>query len=110
MAALESATERPALPDEVLLADELLERPRAHPRGERLPLGRGLEERLGSCSGESARRHAGQSTRGRSSDREDAGDVDEVMEHEQRSEHDRGDDADPADVASDIGVLMGGAH
>ena len=40
--------ERPSLADEVLLADELVERPRAHPRGERLPLRRRLEERLGT--------------------------------------------------------------
>ena len=42
----DAAAERPALADEVLLADELLEVARAHPRGERLALGRWLEERL----------------------------------------------------------------
>ena len=35
-----------ALADEVLLADELVEAPRAHPGGQRLALGRGLEQRL----------------------------------------------------------------
>ena len=46
--ARDAASERTALADEVLLADELVEIPRAHPGGERLALGRRLEERLGS--------------------------------------------------------------
>ena len=45
------AAERTALADEVLLADELVEVARAHPRGERLALGRRLEEGLGSGAG-----------------------------------------------------------
>ena len=46
--ARDAAPERPALADEVLLADELVEVARAHPGGQRLPLGRWLEEGLGS--------------------------------------------------------------
>ena len=38
----------PSLADEVFLADELVEVARAHPGGQRLPLGRWLEEGLGS--------------------------------------------------------------
>ena len=53
MAAGDAPAERPALADEVLLADELVEVARPHPRGERLPLGRRLEERLGSGAGRS---------------------------------------------------------
>ncbi len=51
MAAGDAAPERAAFADEVLLADELVEVARAHARGERLALGRGLEEGLGSCAG-----------------------------------------------------------
>ena len=51
VAAGDAAAERPALADEVVLADELVEVARAHPRGERLALGRWLEERLGPGSG-----------------------------------------------------------
>lgn len=47
MSAGDAAAERSALADEMLLADELVERPRPHPRRERLLLGRRLEERLG---------------------------------------------------------------
>ena len=46
MASGDAAAERAAFADEVLLADELRERPRSHPSGERLALGRWLEERL----------------------------------------------------------------
>ena len=42
------ATERPALADEVGLADELVEVARAHARGERLPLGRWPEQGFGA--------------------------------------------------------------
>ncbi len=48
MAAGHAAAERPALADEVLLADELGEGARAHPGRQRLALGRWLEERFGS--------------------------------------------------------------
>ena len=48
MAARDASAERAALADEVLLADELVEDSRAHPGGQRLPLGRWLEERFGS--------------------------------------------------------------
>ena len=42
------AAERPALADEVLLADELVEVARPHAGGERLALGRRLEQGFGS--------------------------------------------------------------
>ena len=58
MAAGDAPAERAALADEVLLADELVEVARAHPRGERLPLGRRLEEGLGSGTVGSAGRLA----------------------------------------------------
>ena len=47
MAAGDAAAQRPALADEVLLPDELLEVARAHPGGQRLALGRWLEEGFG---------------------------------------------------------------
>ena len=47
MAPGDAPAQRSALADEVLLSDELVERPRPHPRGERLAFGRWLEERLG---------------------------------------------------------------
>jgi hypothetical protein len=46
--ASDAASERAAFADEMLLADELLERPRAHAGGQRLALGRWLEEGFGS--------------------------------------------------------------
>src|SRR4029079_16935029 len=46
MPAVERPAERPTLPDQVLLADELVERARPHPSRERLGPGRGLEQRL----------------------------------------------------------------
>jgi hypothetical protein len=55
----DATAERPALPDEVLLADELVERSRPHPGGEGLLLGRRLEERLGPGAGCSAGRASG---------------------------------------------------
>ena len=58
VAAGDAAPERPALADEVLLADELVEVPRAHPRCERLALGRRLEEGLGPRAGRRRVRHA----------------------------------------------------
>ena len=49
-----AAAERSAFADEVALPDELLEAARAHARGERLALGRGMEERLGLGAGRAA--------------------------------------------------------
>ena len=46
MAAGDAPPQRPAFADEVVLADELIEAPRTHPGGQRLALGRWLEERL----------------------------------------------------------------
>jgi hypothetical protein len=54
MSAGDAASERSALADEMLLADELIEGPWPHPRRERLLLGRRLEERLGPGAGWSA--------------------------------------------------------
>ena len=45
------AAQRPALPDQVVLADELVERPRSHPGGERLRPGWWLEQRFGLVDG-----------------------------------------------------------
>ena len=45
MAPLDRAAERPTLPDEVVLADVLGQAARTHPGGERLALGRWLEQR-----------------------------------------------------------------
>jgi hypothetical protein len=53
MAAGDGPAERTTLTDEVLLADELVERSGAHPRRERLLLGRRLEQRLGAGAGRS---------------------------------------------------------
>jgi hypothetical protein len=52
MASRNRAPDRATLADEVLLPDELLERPRSHPRRERLPVGRRLEEGLGTSAGQ----------------------------------------------------------
>ena len=51
MAASDTPSQWPALADEVLLADELAEVARAHAGGQRLPLGRWLEEGLGPGAG-----------------------------------------------------------
>src|SRR6476661_8358258 len=48
VAAGDAPTQRTALADQVVLAHELIERPRTHPRGEGLALGRWLEQRLGT--------------------------------------------------------------
>ncbi len=58
VAAGDAPPQRSALADEVFLPDELLEVPRAHPGRERLALGRGLEERLGSGAGNATCWHA----------------------------------------------------
>ena len=55
MAAGDAAPKRAALADEMLLADELVEASRPHPRGKRLLLGRRLEQRLGTSAGQSGR-------------------------------------------------------
>ena len=53
MAAGHAAAEWTSLADEVVLPDELGQVARAHPGGQRLPLGRGLEEGFGSGAGRS---------------------------------------------------------
>ena len=59
------SAERAAIADEVALADELLERPRAHARGQRLPLGRRSEQGFGLGAGDGAPgRHAAMVSRG----------------------------------------------
>ena len=45
----------PPVADEMLLPDELVQVARPHPRGQRLPLGRRLEEGLGLGAGQPAR-------------------------------------------------------
>ena len=55
MAPGDAATQRAAIADEVVLADEFVQVARAHPRGQRLSLGRRLEQRFGSCAGQPAR-------------------------------------------------------
>src|SRR6187200_550046 len=57
MAARDRSPQRATLPDEVLLADELVEVARPHPRRQWLALGRWLEERLGPGAGWSPRWH-----------------------------------------------------
>ncbi len=58
MAAGDAAAQRSALPDEVVLPHELLERARTHASGERLALRWGLEQGFGSCApGTSSGRH-----------------------------------------------------
>ena len=52
MTARDGATKRPALANEVLLADELLEAARPHTGGQRLLLGRRLEQGLGTGAGD----------------------------------------------------------
>ena len=51
MAALEALAQRPALTDQVVLPDELVEAARPHPGGEGLPLGRRLEQAHGFRDG-----------------------------------------------------------
>ena len=64
MAPGDAPPERSALTDEVLLAHELRERAWSHPRGERLALGRWLEEGFGTGAGlRPGGRHRWQSTR-----------------------------------------------
>ena len=55
MPARDAAAQRPAIADEVVLADELVQVARPHARGQRLPLGRRLEEGFGSGAGQPAR-------------------------------------------------------
>lgn len=57
MAPGDRSSKRAALPDEVLLADELVEAARSHPGSQGLALGRWLEERLGPGAGWSPRWH-----------------------------------------------------
>ena len=55
MATGDASPKRSALADEMLLADELVEASRPHPRCQRLLLRRRLEQRLGLGAGQSAR-------------------------------------------------------
>ena len=50
MAAGDGAAQRSALAEQVLLADDLVECPRAHPGRERLAVGRRLEDGVGSSA------------------------------------------------------------
>lgn len=59
MAALDGPPQRTALADEMRLADELAQIPGPHPGGERLALGRRLEECLGACARETRRGSTG---------------------------------------------------
>ena len=108
VAARDRPAERAALADEVGLADELVERPRAHARGERLPLGRWTEQGLGTgarwmCAGWA---WADGSPR-RSADLEHPGDVDRDVQHEQHDQEQDRDAEDVLEVARDVGVLAG---
>ena len=101
MAAGDAAAERAALADEVVLADELVEVARAHPGGERLPLGRWLEEGLGSGAGRApgggmpamVARGRGRAPRQRRLRRAEPGDVDDDPQDEQDREQRAADDA-----------------
>ncbi len=110
----DAAAERPALADEVGLPDELLEVARAHARGERLSLGRWLEERLGTgAPGPGSRRgHARmvrRPTGAAGSDRAGAHRVGDDPEDDHDQDQRAADEGDPLDVATDVGVLLGRA-
>ncbi len=124
VAAGDAPAERAALADEVGLADELVEGPGSHPRGERLSLGRWLEQRLGTRAlGSTGGGHGPMVARARGptaavtgrigpvgpvpSDL-DAGDDRDDVQHDQQREQDAADRRDPPDVADDVGVLVGG--
>ena len=104
MAAGDRAAERTALADEVLLADELVERARAHPGGEGLALGRRPEQGFGPGAGDGAPgRHGPMVARAGSADRDHLRDVDQDPEGEQDREQERRDARDVLDVAGDVG-------
>ena len=120
MAAGDAAAERAALADEVFLADELLERSRPHPCGQRLTLGRWLEEGFGSgpararmaCRG-SAGRHAARwcaTARGQRLEEPDPGDLDDGPGAEQERDQRATDERDPLDVTRHVGVLSAGGR
>jgi hypothetical protein len=61
----DGSPQRPLLSDQVLLALELLEAPRTHARGERLSLGRRLEQGFRTGAGDASGGHAGSLGRAR---------------------------------------------
>src|SRR4051812_31425853 len=63
MAAVRTLPQRSALADEMFLADELVERSRAHSRGEWLRSRRRLEEAVRLRTGNAATGHGGDGTR-----------------------------------------------
>ena len=107
MAALDAAAERAPLADEVLLADELVERARPHPGGERLALGRGLEQGFGPGAGDAPGGHGPMvGPRRSAADLDDLGDVDQdARARTGRSSSRIAIRSDVLDVARDVGVL-----
>jgi hypothetical protein len=115
MTAIDAAPERAALADEMLLADEFIEGSRPHPGRERLAFRRRLEEGLGPGSAGSCDRtstgHGPMVAAGlspwRRSEREQVEDVHQHVEHGEDQQQSAANDRDPADVAADVGVLLG---
>ena len=113
MPAGDAPPERAALADEVLLADELVERPRTHPGRERLAFGRRLEQGLGSGADRTPRGwHVRDGSAGRRParqclDRAHPREMRDRPEDQQEADERSADESDPAHVASDIGVLLG---
>ena len=107
MAAGDGAAERAALADEVGLADELVEVARAHPRGERLPLGRWPEQGFGAGAGWCAPGGHGPMVARAAISRDLKTPVTSISdpEHEQDDEQQDRDPGDVLEVAGDVGVL-----
>ena len=110
MAAGNRAAQGPTFADEMLLADELRERPRAHACRQRLRTGRGHEERLGPGSWGSAGGHGPMVRRGtmapagsgRELELDDPQEVDDDEEHKHHDDEPAVDDGDSSDVALDV--------
>ena len=114
MSAGDASAQRSSLTDEMLLADELLEVPRAHAGSQWLTFGRWLEEGLGSCAGEPSGGWHGPMVAPRwasgtgSLDEAEPGQVDDEPEREKDKDQAATDDRDPLHVAGHVGVFLGG--
>ena len=110
VAAGDAPAERAAFADEVRLPDELVEVPRTHARGERLALGRWLEEGFGSGAGRFAARMA--CADGSAALRAVASPAkcDDRPRGRAGQDQRAADERDPPDVASHVGVFLGRAR